>query len=185
MLVSLIMTISAFVFVPTVEVQPYERTADGDSIIVVKPFPNPVEPPVLRPPTKRPLLPPIAIPGNDSTDNAVTIDPTDFTNFHPGQINVPVQPYWAVQIPPKPLKTPPPQYPPLPLQAGIEGICVIQGVVDTLGRIVNVKVFKSSGNTLLDEAALIAFKTYEFEPALQHDQPVAVWIRMPIKFKLK
>lgn len=183
MLVSLIMTICAFVFVPTIEVPPCEGSGDPDSIIIVDPF-FPIEPPPPQPPPVRPPLPPVAVIGDGSSDNVVTIGQTIYNDTDRVLIDVPVQPYWQVQILPKPLKTPPPNYPSLPLQAGIEGTCVIKAVIDTLGNVVDVKIYKSSGNRLLDDAALTAFRSYQFKPAVQHDRPVSVWIRMPITFKL-
>ena len=182
MLVSLIITICAFVFVPSVEMQPYEGTGDPDTIIVVQPIPT--DPIVLIPPPKRPAPPPVVVTRGDGGDHVIIIGQTIYNDSDAVLIDIPVQPYWAVQIPPRPLKTHPPNYPELPRRAGIEGMCVLEGVIDTLGNVVDVKIFKSSGNTLLDKAAINAFKTYEFSPAVQHDRPVSVWIRMPIIFKL-
>jgi protein TonB len=184
MLASLMITIFAFIFVPTPEVQPYKGSHDNDTLILVDPF-YPIDHPTTQPPPVRPPLPPVAVIGDGSSDNAMTIGQTVYNDTDRVVIDVPVQPYWKVQVPPKPVKTPAPHYPTIALQAGIEGTCIIKAVIDTVGSVVDVEVFMSSGNTLLDDAALQAFRTYTFTPALQHDRPVSVWIRMPVTFKLK
>jgi protein TonB len=182
-LASLMITICAFIFIPIADVQPYRGSRDNDTLIIVDPF-LPIKPPTTQPPPVRPL-PPVAVIGDGSSDNVVTIRQSVYNDTDRVVIDVPVQPYWKVQVPPKPVKTPAPHYPPLALQAGIEGTCVITAVIDTLGTVVNVEVFMSSGNGLLDEAALQVFRTYTFTPAVQHDRPVSVWIRMPVTFRLK
>jgi protein TonB len=182
MLASLTITICAFIFVPTAEVQPFERPEDPDTIIVIRPPFTPIQPPLLPPQNHPPAQ---AIIGDGSSGNVVAIGPRVYNDTERVVIDVPVQPYWQVQVPPKPVKTPAPHYPPLAVQAGIEGTCVIRAVIDTLGTVVDVEVFISSGNTLLDDAALQTFRTYTFTPAVQHDRPVSVWIRMPVTFRLK
>jgi TonB family protein len=184
MLASLIITIVAFIFVPTAEVQPHMGLPDNDTLIIVDPF-LPIDRPSTPTPPVRPPLPRVAVIGDGSSSNVLTIGQSVYNDTDRVVIDVPVQPYWKVQVPPKPVKTPAPPYPIIALQAGIEGTCVIKAVIDTLGTVVDVEVCISSGNTVLDEAALQAFRTYTFTPALQHDRPVSVWIRMPVTFKLQ
>jgi protein TonB len=50
------------------------------------------------------------------------------------------------------------------------------------GRVKNVKVIK--GVTGLNEAAIEAMKKWVFKPALSNNKPVAVWVEVPMDFKL-
>lgn len=43
----------------------------------------------------------------------------------------------------------------------------------------------SSGNIALDDVAVQGMKNARFNPALQRDTPVPIWIQYPVRFKLK
>ena len=53
------------------------------------------------------------------------------------------------------------------------------------GKIVDTKVLKSLGDNGCDEAAIAAIKAVQWIPAKQKDQPVKVWVGIPVVFKLK
>jgi protein TonB len=53
------------------------------------------------------------------------------------------------------------------------------------GRVGEVKVENTAGHPDLDQAAADAIKKWRFEPARRGNQPVAVWLRMPVKFVLR
>jgi TonB family protein len=186
MVVSLVLVACAFIFVPTIHVTPYSgRINDGDRIIdFFPPVDNPDRPTPPRPDRPHPVI----NDGDSDGDSVVTtITPTDF-NYIPTPQDyhkIEIVPYYAAQIKPYPLYTPSPEYPTLVRQAGIEGTCIVEAVIDTSGLVREVKVYKSSGNSLLDEAALMAFRTYRFSPAYARDRAVSVWVRMPVAFKLK
>ena len=97
-------------------------------------------------------------------------------------------PYYKLEIKPKPLKSPVPNYPYEAKKKGIEGITVVKMLIDTDGSVMDMKVLKSSGNQLLDEAALDAAKKSTFEPAEHHfngkSYKVRVWVSRPFKFRL-
>lgn len=48
-----------------------------------------------------------------------------------------------------------------------------------------VRLERSSGHEMLDEAALEAVQRWRFEPAKEADAPVDSWAIIPIEFKLK
>lgn len=75
-------------------------------------------------------------------------------------------------------------YPPVALEAGIEGIVILQVFVNAKGFVEDVVMQKSLPNTGFDEAAIRAVKQVRFKPAMQRDQPLGVWIAIPIRFKL-
>ncbi len=186
-LASLMIITIAFILVPQIEVAPYAGRIGPDDITrldslhyipIDKPQPKPIN---------RPQPKPADIADIDDPNASPTIDPTIFAE--PTRINIvrnlDIVPYYKVEIQPKPVQTPAPIYPPLAINAGIEGTCIVKAVLDTLGRVVGVEVYKGSGNALLDEVAINACRNYQYTPAFQRDHPVSVWIKVPIKFELK
>jgi len=185
-LVSLAIVISGFIFIPKVEVEPYTGNIINDSLLieVFPPVDNPSRP---QPPRPSRPQPPVGDSDANTDSVVVTIEPTDINDHIPLPYDhdpIEIVPYYTAQIMPSPIYTPAPVYPSLAQQAGIEGTCTIEAVIDTNGVVQKVKVYKSSGNSLLDDAALVAFRTYRFSPAYARDRTVAVWIRMPVGFKL-
>jgi protein TonB len=53
------------------------------------------------------------------------------------------------------------------------------------GRVGAIRVEQSAGHPDLDQAAAEAIERWRFEPARRGNQPVAVWLRMPVKFVLR
>jgi len=83
---------------------------------------------------------------------------------------------------PVPVTAPPPPYPEFARDAGITGTVTLHVLVGKDGRVKNVKVIK--GVTGLDDAAVMAMKKWVFKPALSNNKPVAVWVEVPMAFKL-
>ncbi|MCH7496767.1 MAG: energy transducer TonB [Candidatus Marinimicrobia bacterium] len=77
------------------------------------------------------------------------------------------------------------RYPEMAQQAGIEGSVIVQAFVDAKGRVTETVILKGIPNTGLNEAAAEAIRRTRFRPAKQRDRPVAVWISIPVNFKLK
>jgi TonB family protein len=74
------------------------------------------------------------------------------------------------------------KYPKLLSQAGVGGRVIVWAFIDTRGVVQNCQVHQSSGIAQLDRAAEAAVMEFTFEPALNFDKHVAVWIQMPITF---
>ena len=74
------------------------------------------------------------------------------------------------------------EYPPLLRDAGVEGTAQIWFHIDAEGRVERLMVSESSGNEALDDAALRVASQVRFSPAKDGDEPVAVWISLPIQF---
>jgi len=83
---------------------------------------------------------------------------------------------------PVPVTAPTPAYPEFARDAGITGKVTLHVLVGKDGRVKNVKVIK--GVTGLNEAAIEAMKKWVFKPALSNNKPVAVWVEVPMDFKL-
>ncbi len=77
------------------------------------------------------------------------------------------------------------EYPPIAREAGIEGNIVLQIFVNKKGFVEDVVVVQGLPQTGMDEAATRAIKQVRFKPAKQRDQPIGVWIAIPIRFKLR
>ena len=84
----------------------------------------------------------------------------------------------------KPVETRPPVYPPRCLRLGLEGTVRVRVLVGEDGRVQEVTVGKSSGETALDDAAMDAVRYWRFEPAKRDGVPVRAWAIVPIEFKL-
>lgn len=76
-----------------------------------------------------------------------------------------------------------PEYPEIAREAGVEGTVVVRVLVDAEGTVRDRLLLQSVLG--LDEAALAAAATAVFRPALQQDKPVAVWVVLPIEFRLR
>ena len=78
-----------------------------------------------------------------------------------------------------------PDYPEMARAAGIEGKVVVSMVVDTLGNVAHAEVYATSGNSLLDRAAVEAALKCGFTPGFQRDRPVVVRnVILPFNFRL-
>jgi periplasmic protein TonB len=77
-----------------------------------------------------------------------------------------------------------PRYPEWARKAGIEGITVLKLRILENGKVDQVLIEQSAGHPDLDREAADAVKKWLFEPARLGKQPVAVWVLLPVKFKL-
>ncbi len=76
-------------------------------------------------------------------------------------------------------------YPDEALERGLEGKAVVSLTVTEDGEAENVRVYQTSGNHLLDSAAVRTAKTFVFSPATLRDRPVKSTIVMPVEFRLR
>lgn len=75
-------------------------------------------------------------------------------------------------------------YPEMAKKAGIEGRVILRVLVDTDGSVRKVMV-QHSDSKMLNQAAVDAVQKATFTPAIQNNQPVMVWVSIPINFKLR
>ncbi|MFC1480861.1 energy transducer TonB [Candidatus Neomarinimicrobiota bacterium] len=75
-------------------------------------------------------------------------------------------------------------YPEIAMEAGIEGMVIVQAFVSDKGRVTETVILKGIPNTGLNEAAADAIKRTRFKPAMQRDRKVGVWISIPVNFRL-
>lgn len=86
--------------------------------------------------------------------------------------------------PPKALSTTPPVYPEKAKEAKIEGVAVVETVIDTAGRVTQPKIKATSGDKDLDQAAIDAVSQWTFKPATLDGKPVEVYYTLTIRFAL-
>jgi periplasmic protein TonB len=133
----------------------------------------------------KPATVPVAAASND-VDVATTIDPTNVIEVvrKTEETDIPVVPFWKVEVKPQPINIPVPTYPDMARTAGIEGAAVVEALVDVDGSVANARILKPSGNASLDQAAIDAAMRAKFTPAKQRDKAVRVWVSIPFRFTL-
>jgi TonB family protein len=84
--------------------------------------------------------------------------------------------------PPTKIKDVPPVYPAAARNAGVQGLVILEAVLDETGHVRDVKVVRSV--PLLDQAAVDAVKQWEYTPTLQNGAAIPVTMRVFVKFTL-
>ncbi len=79
----------------------------------------------------------------------------------------------------------PPAYPPRARTLEQEGVSVIRALIDPDGVSREVRLWRSSGHQLLDQAALSAVRGWAFEAARLGDRPVLAWVEIPVRFEIR
>jgi len=79
----------------------------------------------------------------------------------------------------------PPRYPRMARKRGWEGLVLLDVAVEKNGRVSEVNVAETSGFALLDGAAIDAVRDWQFEPGTRFGQPVAMQVKVPVRFRLK
>jgi protein TonB len=79
---------------------------------------------------------------------------------------------------------PAPRYPPAALAARQTGRVVLRVTVSASGEVLKASVYRTSGISSLDAAALEAVRGWGFRPALQAGVPIEKEIAVPIRFTL-
>jgi protein TonB len=99
-------------------------------------------------------------------------------------VNLPNTPALVDQLP-EPIRRIEPQYPDLAREAQVEGMVVVNVLVAKDGRVQEVQLHPTIHVPMLDQAALEAARQWTFEPALMNGRPVAVWVALPFRFRLR
>ncbi|HYS16765.1 MAG TPA: energy transducer TonB [Candidatus Binatia bacterium] len=78
-----------------------------------------------------------------------------------------------------------PTYPSTARRLGIQGTTLLKVYVLIDGRIGEIVVQESAGHPDLDQASVDAVRRWRFEPARRGNDPVAMWVLLPVEFRLK
>jgi len=82
-------------------------------------------------------------------------------------------------------KNPRPVYPTVARRRRYQGTTLLEVLVDSQGRVGELRVFQSCGYEVLDRAALAAVQDWLFEPGRLGDDKVDMWVRVPVRFQLR
>jgi len=83
------------------------------------------------------------------------------------------------------LVNPPPEYPRLARRRGLEGVVLLEVLVDNSGRVVDIRLSRTSGHALLDKAAMKGVQRWQFIPGTMNGRPQEMWVEIPVRFKLR
>jgi protein TonB len=77
-----------------------------------------------------------------------------------------------------------PTYPPTAVSARLQGIVILEAVVDEEGTVKDVKVLRSV-NPLLDREALAAVRQWRYSPVVLNGTPVPFVLSVSLSFSLQ
>ncbi|MDU9047353.1 MAG: TonB family protein [Candidatus Electrothrix sp. Rat3] len=80
---------------------------------------------------------------------------------------------------------PPPEYPRMAKRRGLEGLVTIEAKIDRNGRVEKLRIFASSGHSILDKAALKAVRAWRFSPGTVGGRAQSMWVKVPVRFELR
>jgi protein TonB len=143
--------------------------------------PKPTKPTLVTTHPVAPTPPDVPVLVEQSTDVATAVDtpPTEAMTYIPPSGPV------AMERMEYAIATPPP-YPPEAQRRRIEGTVLLQVLVDVDGKPLQVTIQQSSGNRMLDEAAVKhVLKRWMFKPAIQNGVAVQAIGLVPIKFTVR
>jgi protein TonB len=78
-----------------------------------------------------------------------------------------------------------PSYPSSARRLGIQGTTLLSVFVAADGRVGDVVIKQSAGHPDLDHAAAEAVRRWRFEPARRGSEAVAMWVLLPVEFRLR
>ena len=76
-----------------------------------------------------------------------------------------------------------PTYPQVAQAARVSGVVILEAVIGPDGRVTDVKVLRSV--PLLDDAAIVAVRQWEYTPTMLNGSPVPVIMTVTVNFQLR
>lgn len=94
-------------------------------------------------------------------------------------------PIRAAELPVAPVKVADmqPVYPDAARAARMDGIVILECLIDTTGRVTNIRVLKSA--PLFNQSAIDAVRQWRYTPSVYHGRPVSVLMTVTVRFVLK
>ena len=84
---------------------------------------------------------------------------------------------------PRKVKDAAPNYPDIAKQARVQGIVILEAIIDPAGNVTNVRVLRSI--PLLDQSAIAAVKQWKYEPTMLNGVPVPIVMTVTVNFALQ
>jgi TonB family protein len=116
--------------------------------------------------------------GIDLPGNGLAVEPPPPP---PPASREPIRLHAGMQAPRKIVNVPP-RYPTHAQLAHIEGVVVLDAVIDATGRVTDVRVMRSL--QALDQAAIDAVRQWRFTPTLLNGEPVSILLTVTVRFTL-
>lgn len=113
----------------------------------------------------------------DGIASSALAAPSPSTPFPPNTVRV----GGNVKLPPK-TKNVEPIWPPAAQQARVQGVVILEILIDEAGKVTNGRVLRSI--PLLDQAAIDAVRQWEFEPTVLDGTPVPVILTATVQFRM-
>ena len=85
---------------------------------------------------------------------------------------------------PRKIESPPPLYTQVAKEEGLQGVVILQALIDEQGRVAEIEVVKGLPLGLTEEA-IDALRQWTFEPATLDGEPVAVFYNLTFNFRLE
>ena len=76
-----------------------------------------------------------------------------------------------------------PVYPQIAISAGVQGVVILEAVIDEQGRVSNVRVLRS--HPLLEKAAIEAVRQWRYSPTTLNGEAVSVYLTITVNFTLQ
>lgn len=152
---------------------------------------RPAEPKNLAPPDQAPQKSPESFPDESSQGTEAPLPPPqeETTAVGTGPVAaVPNQPALTPAIEeaqPEYSQNPPISYPNRARRKGYEGTVLLEVLVNRNGTVDDLRILASSGYAILDSSAVKSVKTWSFKPAKKGKNTVAMWVQVPVRFKLE
>jgi TonB family protein len=110
----------------------------------------------------------------------ITLPELDFADVrhHPAHTDVPYTEDYII------LHMVQPEYPPRELIDGIEGEVTVEILVNEEGWVENAWVLSAIGPKSFEQSSLAAVRQFRFKPPLEDGEPIQMWIRFHVRFKL-
>lgn len=89
-----------------------------------------------------------------------------------------------VDTPPVPIRKVQPEFPDEARQMGISGRVVLRFLVKADGKVAKASVISARPEGVFNQSALEAIGEWRFKPGLYRGKPVAVWVELPVRFRL-
>jgi protein TonB len=86
--------------------------------------------------------------------------------------------------PPEKIVAPQPQYTEIARKARVQGVVIVQAIINKQGDVTNVKILKGLAMGL-DTEAVKAIKQWKFKPATLNGKPVDVYYNLTVNFRLQ
>jgi protein TonB len=82
-------------------------------------------------------------------------------------------------------ENPPPVYPRSARRRGYQGSVVLKVLVGANGSVEEAQIDQSCGYDILDRTALSAVRGWQFRPGVRDGKKIKMWVKVPVRFKLK